>query len=90
MEVFEQVYKHEQDVTRLINNLMDLALEERDHASVHFLQWYVGEQVEEEASVDEVVQKLKLVEKTEGGLFLLDQEMDKRTFTLPQDLVGVF
>ena len=46
--------------------------------------------MEEEASADEVVQKLRLVDKTEGGLFLLDQEMDKRTFVPPPDLVGVF
>jgi ferritin len=50
----------------------------------------VDEQVEEEASADEVVQKLKLVDKTEGGLFLMDQEMGARTFTLPPDLVGLF
>jgi len=46
--------------------------------------------VEEEASVDEIVQKLVLVDKTEGGLFLLDQEMDKRMFVLPAELAGVF
>ena len=56
----------------------------------HFLQWFVGEQVEEEASADEIVQKLVLVKKTEGGLFLLDQEMDKRTFVMPPALAGVF
>jgi ferritin len=87
---FEAVYEHEVKVTGLINKIMDLAQEEKDHASVNFMQWFVGEQVEEEASVDEVVQKLKLVDKTEGGLFLLDQEIDKRTFTLPPDLAGVF
>jgi ferritin len=50
----------------------------------------VAEQVEEEASTDEIVQKVKLVDKSEGGLFLLDQEMDKRTFVLPPDLTGAF
>jgi ferritin len=90
LDVFQAVYDHEVKVTGLINELMDLALEKSDHATVTFLNWFVAEQVEEEASADEVVQKLKLVEKTEGGLFLLDQEMDKRTFTLPPDLAGVF
>jgi len=90
LAVFEEVYSHEVKVTGLINRLMDLALAARDHASTSFLQWFVNEQVEEEASADEVLQKLKLVEKTEGGLFLLDQEMDKRTFALPADLAGVF
>jgi ferritin len=88
--VFEEVYAHEVRVTALINKLMDLALARSDHASVNFLQWFVKEQVEEEASADEVVQKLKLVDKSEGGLFLLDQEMDTRTFVLPPELVGVF
>jgi ferritin len=90
LEAFETVYEHEVLVSGLINKLMDLALSESDHATVNFLQWFVGEQVEEEATADEVVQKLRLVEKTEGGLFLLDQEIGKRTFVLPQDLAGVF
>ena len=90
LAVFEEVYAHEVRVTGLINALMDLVLANSDHASSSFLQWFVSEQVEEEATADEVLQKLKLVDKTEGGLFLLDQEMDKRTFVLPPDLAGVF
>jgi ferritin len=90
LAAFEAVYAHEVKVTALINKLMDLALAESDHASCNFLQWFVGEQVEEEASADEVLQKLKLVDKTEGGLFLLDREMDGRSFTPPADLAGVF
>jgi ferritin len=90
LAVFEAAYAHEVEVTGLVNQLMDLALAESDHATSNFLQWFVAEQVEEEASADEVVQKLKLVDKTEGGLFLLDQEMDKRTFVVPPDLAGVF
>jgi ferritin len=90
LAVFEETYAHEVQVTALINKLMDFAVAESDHASCQFLQWFVAEQVEEEASVDEIVQKLKLVDKSEGGLFLLDQEMDKRTFVLPPDLAGAF
>ena len=90
LAAFEATYTHEVKVTALINELMDLALAESDHASCNFLQWFVAEQVEEESSVDEIVQKLVLVDKTEGGLFLLDQEMDKRTFVLPAELAGVF
>jgi ferritin len=90
LKVFEEVYAHEVKVTSLINKLMDLAVSKSDHASCSFLQWFVTEQVEEEATADEVLQKLKLVDKTEGGLFLLDQEMDRRTFALPADLAGVF
>ena len=77
-------------MTALINKLMDLALKESDHAAANFLQWFVAEQVEEEASADEALQQLKLVDKTEGGLFLLDQEMGRRTFVLPADMAGTF
>ena len=86
--VAEHVYNHEVHVSGLINKLMDLALSVSDHATVNFLQWFIAEQVEEEASADEVVQKLKLVDKKEGGLFMLDQEMGKRAFTLPPELTG--
>ena len=90
LDAFQEVYAHEVEVSGLINALMTLAIGKQDHASVNFLQWFVGEQVEEESTADEVVQRLKLVAKAEGGLFLLDQEMDKRTFLLPPTLAGVF
>lgn len=81
--VFEAAYAHEQKVTALINGLVDLALAEKDHAANAFLQWFVAEQVEEEASADEVVQKLKLVGEAPGGLFMLDEQMGRRVFTPP-------
>jgi len=80
---FEDAYKHEQKVTSLINKLVDLALVEKDHASNAFLQWFVTEQVEEEASADEVVQKLGLVGDAKGGIFMLDRELGQRQFTMP-------
>ena len=83
LAVFNAVYEHEQKVTSLINNLVNLAIEEKDHASNTFLQWFVNEQVEEEASADQVVQQLKLMEKAPGGLFLLDRELAQRVFTPP-------
>ncbi len=80
--VFEQTKKHEQSVTKRINDLMDLAMKEKDHAAVIFLQWYVSEQVEEEASVAAVLDKIKLV--GEGpSLYLLDQELAAWVFTPP-------
>ena len=83
LAVFEAVSKHEQKVTGLINNLVDLAIEEKDHATNSFLQWFVNEQVEEEASADEVVQQLKMMEKAPGGMFMLDRELGQRVFTPP-------
>lgn len=83
LAVFEHAYKHEQKVTGLINNLVDLATAEQDHATSNFLQWFVAEQVEEEASADEVVQKIKLMGDASGGLFMLDRELAQRVFTHP-------
>lgn len=83
LDVFEHVYKHEQKVTGLINDLVDLALSEADHATNNFLQWFVTEQVEEESSADEIIQKLKLVGEASGGLLMLDQELKQRVFTPP-------
>ncbi len=77
-EVFDDVLAHEQKVTGLINNLMNIALDERDHASGGFLQWFIAEQVEEEANVGAVVDKLKLIGSDTSGLFVLDQELAKR------------
>ncbi len=83
LAAFKHVLKHEELVTSLINDLMDLAIAEKDHATQNFLQWFVAEQVEEEASVGEIVDKLKLIKDDTSGLFLLDAELGKRVFTLP-------
>ena len=88
LAAFEAALAHEQKVTALINDLVDLALAERDHASNAFLQWFVTEQVEEEDSANDVVQKLKLVGESQGGLFMLDREMGARTFTPPASQEG--
>ena len=83
LAAFEAAYKHEQKVTGLINDLVDLALKERDHASHIFLQWFVTEQVEEEDSANDVIQQIKLMSGAQGGMFMLDRELGQRTFTAP-------
>lgn len=83
LKVFEHVSQHEQKVTSLINDLVNLAISERDHATTNFLQWFVSEQVEEEASANEVVEKLKLMGDARQGLFMLDRELAQRVFTPP-------
>jgi ferritin len=83
LAVFEETYEHEQKVTGLINNLMDLAISEKDHASQVFLQWFVNEQVEEEASAKAVIQQLKLLGDSRAGLFQVDRELGQRVFTPP-------
>ena len=83
LAAFENALEHERIVTSRINDLVAQAADAKDHATVNFLQWFVGEQVEEEASADGVVQQLKLMEGAPGGLFMLDREMAQRVFTPP-------
>ena len=85
LDVFDATLLHEQKVTSLINNLVDIAIEERDHATNIFLQWFVSEQVEEEDTANEMLQKIKLMGDAPGGMFMLDNEMGQRVFTSPTD-----
>ncbi len=77
-EVFTETLKHEQKVTAAIDNLVDLAVTEKDHATNAFLQWFVTEQVEEEATAMNILDKVKLVGDNKNGLFLLDRELGMR------------
>jgi len=83
LKAFQDTAGHERKVTGLINDLVNLAESESDHATKNFLMWYVSEQVEEEASVDAVLQKLKLVGSAGEGLLMVDNELAKRIFTPP-------
>ncbi len=78
LAAFEASLNHEQHITGCIDNLMNLALKEKDHASAAMLQWFVGEQVEEEANVDSIVQKLKMAEKAPGALLMMDHALGER------------
>ena len=79
MAVFEVTLAHEQKVTGLINDLVEIAHEERDHATNIFLQWFVSEQVEEEENVGGVLEQLKLMGDAKVGLFMIDRELAKRS-----------
>jgi len=83
IEVFQLAYDHEKLVSGLINDLMDLAISENDHATKNFLNWFVEEQVEEEASMETTLNKLKLINGEGHGLLMLDGEMAQRVFTPP-------
>ncbi len=85
IDVFEDVLEHEQKVTSLINNLIDVSISEKDHASVSMLQWFINEQVEEEASVSDMLDQLKLIEGKGSGLFMLDREAKQRVFVPIKD-----
>lgn len=80
IDIYEATLEHEQMVTGLINNLMDVAIAESDHAAQSFLRWFVDEQVEEESNVTEILDTLKLINGQGNGIFMLDREMRSRTF----------
>lgn len=81
MAAFQDALAHEQKITGLINSLVNLAKSEADHATDIFLQWFVTEQVEEEASVETVLQKLKLLGEGGAGMFMVDNELAARTIS---------
>ncbi len=83
LAAFEAAYEHEQKVTKRINDLVDIALNSKDHTTNSFLQWFVTEQIEEEATASEIVDQLKLVGDARSGLFMLNKELGARTFTAP-------
>ena len=85
LAAFEATYVHEQSVSKSINNLVDIAIQENDHASKIFLDWFVTEQVEEESSVNDVVQKMKLMKDSPHGLFMIDRELAQRVYNPPAD-----
>jgi len=82
-DAFKYTYEHEKTVTGLINNLMTLAKEENDYATINLLEWYVDEQVEEESSAKTILDKIKIVGNEGAGLYLLDQELAQRVFNPP-------
>lgn len=88
LNAFEETLAHEKLVTSMINGLADLASEEKDHATSIMLQWFVSEQVEEEESAQEVVDKLKLGGCDGSGLYLIDKELGARAFTMPAEFAG--
>lgn len=82
-DLFEKTLEHEKVVTKRINNLVNMATKEKDHATETFLQWFVTEQVEEEASPTEILQRLKLVGKDGNGILMIDSQLATRVFTPP-------
>lgn len=82
--IFEEILKHEIKVTLEINNLVDITLKEKDYTTHNFLQWYVSEQIEEEALARQIVDKLKLIGDDKSGLYFFDRDMG----TMAEDEAG--
>ncbi|MDP2806562.1 MAG: ferritin [bacterium] len=78
LNAFEDAYKHEQKVTAMIYEIVNLAAKEGDHATVSMCKWFVDEQVEEEAQTLAIVEKLKMAGDSKGALLYIDKELGKR------------
>lgn len=78
LDVFEAVYKHECHITECINKLAEVAEKESDRSTRIFLDWFINEQVEEEANVDGILQKLQMVKDAPGGIYWIDKELGQR------------
>ena len=85
LDMFTQTLSHEQFITRSINDLMELAIAEKDHASQIFLEWYVTEQVEEEENDNDIIAQLNFIKDNPQGLMMLDRELAQRQTTVPID-----
>jgi ferritin len=78
-EMFETLFKHEVYVSKTINELVHISLEEKDYATHNFLQWYVAEQIEEEAQARTILDKINLIGDDKGGLYLFDNDIKQLT-----------
>jgi ferritin len=81
LAAFEAALAHEQGITARIGKLADLALAESDHATNALLQWFINEQVEEEATADQIVHELRLAGDAPAALFMIDRELGARVLT---------
>jgi ferritin len=87
IDVYEKTLAHENHVSELINNLVNVAVKASDHASQSFLKWFVDEQVEEEANVEKILAMLKLINGQGNGIFMMDRELAQRVFVDPNAAV---
>ena len=85
-EIFEQVLNHEVEVSKEINELVDTCLKEKDYTTHNFLQWYVAEQIEEEALARNILDKLNLIGNDKGGMYLFDRDLQSFTATESQNI----
>lgn len=81
LSAFEESLLHEKEVTRRIYHLADIAMDEREHATLTFLNWFIDEQVEEEASFDALIHRIKRVNEDSHAFEMLDIELGKKTFS---------
>lgn len=87
-KVFQLLLEHELGVTESINNVVDICLQEKDYSTHNFIQWYVSEQLEEEALARTILDKIKLIGNDKAGLYLLDRDLETSAIQ-PENVSGV-
>ena len=85
LKLFEEALAHERKVTAWISDLVSLAIEEKDFASQNFLQWFVNEQVEEEATAKSIIQEIKMAGNEGSALYMINRELGQRVYTPPAE-----
>ncbi|HHB52784.1 MAG TPA: ferritin [Saprospiraceae bacterium] len=85
-EMFETLFKHEVFVSKSINELVDITLAEKDYATHNFLQWYIAEQIEEEATARTILDKIELIGEEKSGFYLFDKDIKAMITPLPTDI----
>ncbi len=88
MSIFELLFKHEVKVSAEVNLVVDLCLKEKDYATYNFMQWYVSEQIEEEALARAIIDKLKLIGNDKGGMYIFDRDIETITVRTADGQVG--
>lgn len=83
LNVMAEILKHEVYVTSLINNIVTVAEEVKDRATMSYMNWFIDEQVEEEANAQDIISKLKLIGDDKSALYLLDKDLSARVFVQP-------
>ena len=82
LHVFESLLDHELGVTESINDIVDLCLKEKDYTTYNFMQWYVSEQIEEEALARTILDKLRMIGTDKGGLYLFDRDLENSAISV--------
>lgn len=89
LDMFHETLKHEKIVTARIHELANLGMQEKDHATLALLQWFITEQVEEEKNATEIIGLLKMAGDNKGALLMLDKDLAARTFVPPPDMLNL-
>lgn len=87
-KIFKSLLEHEMEVTESINNVVDICLQEKDYTTHNFIQWYVSEQLEEEALARTILDKIRMIGSDKGGMYLFDRDLENSAITPDTEASG--